>query len=326
MKLKLLPAATHRNPLILMYHGIPRFSAGTGDVDAETFEAQIIWLKREHEIITPTRLRTEREGFGRPKVLLTFDDGFRNNWNVAVPVLRRHGVPATFFISSRHSQPGEYLWFVYLRALRDHFKGHGFRFQGEYQRMSDGYRDKTVRRLLDILIALRPHPAAMYDVIKKDLPPLEEFVNPQDIASKYAGMTAEQVRELASDPLFSIGVHTVDHPLLSRCAREEAIRQVSECRAWLENISGKQCRWIAYPGGDYNHEILNICREAGLLGGFAVNPKFDSSSPWEMPRVGVYCRNLALLELKVALGTALTTSWLLRAYSNMRARIRQPEI
>ena len=71
-------------------------------------------------------------------------------------------------------------------------------------------------------------------MIEDELPRLEEFVSAGDLANCYAGMSAEQIAELAGDPLFSIGIHTVDHPLLDQVRAAQALRQIQDNRAWIE--------------------------------------------------------------------------------------------
>src|SRR5215472_7341714 len=125
-----------RRPVVLIYHGIP--SQGlAGEVDARAFERQILFLKSHFELVSMAALATARRPLlGRVQVLLTFDDGFRNNAEVAAPILRRHRVPAIFFVCSRHAKPGAYLWFSYLRALDRWFPGNGFSFRGRNFDMS----------------------------------------------------------------------------------------------------------------------------------------------------------------------------------------------
>ena len=102
------------------------------------------------------------------------------------------------------------------------------------------------------------------------MPPLDEFVSARDVNDSYAGMTAEQVAELAANPLFSIGAHTVDHPFLTRCEPAEAAQQIERNRLWLEATCGQRCDSIAYPAGDYSAALLDVCRHAGFSRGYAV--------------------------------------------------------
>lgn len=112
----------------------------------------------------------------------------------------------------------------------------------------------------ETLLHLEPHPVAMYDAIENELPHLEDFVNPTELSDNFAGMTEEQVGELAAHPLFSVGVHTVDHPFLTKCDSEEAFRQIKDNKTWIEEVTNGRCEAIAYPVGEYNREIVEQCR------------------------------------------------------------------
>ena len=291
-------------PTILLYHGVPRHAEGRW-VDAESFERHVRFLKRHFRIVEPFSTARADGSSHRIPVALTFDDGFRNNAEVVAPILKRYSVPALFFIASRHAEAGRYLWFSYLGALEVHFPGSSLAFRGESIDMSPATRGKSVRRLRAFLLSLRPHPQAMYRVIEEELPRLEDFVDEETLRDQYQGMTSEQVGSLCSDPLFTAGVHTVDHAFLTSCSGDEAKRQIRENRAWLERCSGRECRSIAYPAGDYDLSTLNICTAAGLADGYAVMPSIGTHPEFEKPRLGVYFGSLPKLAIKATLGKAI---------------------
>ena len=302
---------TPRDTSTLMYHGIPRNPEWNDGLDARTFETQVLFLKSTCRFISVDELDEKRSQHGPQRVLLTFDDGFRNNFEVIAPVLRRHGIPALFFVSSRHCEPGKYLWFAYLRALARSFKGNGFSFRGEFFDMSAARRRTNLLRLRDQLFSMTPHPSAMYRAIENELPALRDFVPPEEESDYFAGMTTEQVGELAADPLFQVGVHTVDHPLLTRCEQLEAQRQLGENQAFLERVTGRSCEWVAWPGGDYDLRAIDICRRSRLRGGFAVVPRLRVASEWELPRADIYSSRLNEVSFKTALCRVMTApGWL----------------
>jgi len=300
---RVMRVATSRKPVVLLYHDVPSV-AGNHALDLATFESQITYMKRHFDFIAPQQLK-ESYPLSRIRVLLTFDDGFRNQFELAKRVLVNHGVPALFFISSRHSSPGAYLWFAYKRMLAGHFQGDGFTFRGMYFSMRPEHRGRSVSRLQSVLLDLKPHPSAMYRAIDQELPSVNEVIDPRVAADRYQGMSAEQIAELAREPQFTIGCHTVDHPLLTRCTSEEALRQIADNRAWLERVSKQNCGTIAYPGGDYNQQIVNLCRDLGLTDGFAVTPKLRSNPQFEVPRIGVYSASVLFLGCKVKWGNFL---------------------
>jgi peptidoglycan/xylan/chitin deacetylase (PgdA/CDA1 family) len=86
---------------ILAYHGVETSPSNPFSVSVENFEKQIALIASHFDVIDfPTFLRWRKGAYesGRPKILLTFDDGFANNLALAAPILRKYGVPATFFV------------------------------------------------------------------------------------------------------------------------------------------------------------------------------------------------------------------------------------
>jgi len=236
---------------------------------------------------------------------LTFDDGFRNNAEVAAPLLRRYQAPAIFFVSSGHCERGRVLWFAYLEALRRYYPHNSLVFHGERMNMSAAKRNVTIERLRQGLFMLRPHPHAMIRAIGEELPRIEDFVPDSILADSFLGMTPEQVAELAADSLFSVGIHTIDHPYLTKCDNQEAFRQLNGNKAWLEKVCGKQINVVGYPSGDYNSAILRECREQNINLGFAVVPTLETDERLEVPRLGVYHSSTEVLRFKIKWGQKL---------------------
>jgi peptidoglycan/xylan/chitin deacetylase (PgdA/CDA1 family) len=295
----------HQLPVGLLYHGIPQ--QDDDFVDGGALERHIVFLKKHFDVVGFSDSMADGPPSGKPRIVLTFDDGYQNNATVAAPVLRRHGVRATFFVCNRHTQPRKYLWFSYLRALEKHFKGNGFEFHGEFVDMSETRRSESMKRLRTHLLSLHPHPSAMYLEIENHLPSIEDCVTQNDLEMRYAGLTEEQIGELANDNLFSVQVHTVDHPLLTLCNREEALMQISNNKTWLERITGQVCSALAYPGGDYDAVTLDLSQSLGFRQGFAVIPRKLNVPPFEIPRVGVFAKSLAVLAIKARFGHAIRT-------------------
>ena len=289
--------------MTLIYHGIP--AVDDSNFDDVVFERHVRFLKRYFELVSQPDTDRPRQPGAKGRVLLTFDDGFRNNAEIVAPILRKYEAPAIFFISSRHATPGKYLWFSYLCALERHFPGSALSFRGELFNMSQSERQRSIQQLRKRLLGMIPHPAAMYNAIEDDLPPLEDFVSETDLARSYAGMSAEQVAELAADPLFAVGVHTIDHPFLTRCEAAEVSRQIEGNRAWLENASGRKCDTIAYPNGDYDSNLLNACHQAGFARGYVVSRRTVAASRLELQRIGIYSESTDVLGFKVQWGNAL---------------------
>jgi hypothetical protein len=74
-------------------------------------------------------------------------------------------------------------------------------------------------------------------------------------------MSSVQIRDLSSR--FEIGAHMLEHRMLDQLTDEQAREQLSGSRAWVEQVTGKPCRTLCFPGGRYRQEQLRLVREAG---------------------------------------------------------------
>jgi hypothetical protein len=79
-------------------------------------------------------------------------------------------------------------------------------------------------------------------------------------------------------------------------------QQIEQNRIWLESTAHRPCGVIAYPGGDYNAEVIECSKNLGMECGYAVIPKMDGGSAYEIPRLGIYARSLEILALKAYWG------------------------
>jgi peptidoglycan/xylan/chitin deacetylase (PgdA/CDA1 family) len=268
------------------------------DINADAFEEQLIFMKKRFQFIRQNEVEHKRSKDQRIQVLLTFDDGFRNNAVVVAPILKRHQIPAIFFVCSRHLISDKYLWFVHLKMLKTKFNKNGFLFRGEHIDMRPDKRNVSIEKLRHFLVNLKPHPGEMYRVIEEELPPLEDFLSKGEIDDWCAGMSEDQIGELSREDLFDIGIHTNDHSLLSKCDHMEKVRQITENRLLIERICQKKCETISYPTGDYDPATLELCEDLNLSVGYAVFETLRTHPNLEIPRIGIYNKSLEILNFK----------------------------
>jgi len=299
----LAKVASSRDPIVLLYHGVPRVPSN-GEVHARVLEDHVRFLTNRFEVVGIER-DSPRKRLEKQRVVLTFDDGFRNNAEVAAPILRRYKAPAVFFVCSRHAEEKNFLWVSYIDALARFYRWPDLRFRGERFDMRWARRRDSVERIRSILRKELPHPSGAYMAIREELPELNEFVTDQCFRDRYAGMTAEQLGERAANPLFEIGSHTADHPFLEDCTDAEMNAQIASNLAFIEAATGEKCRTIAYPSGSYDQRVLEMCERLDLSSGYAVTPKVGRNPRFEIPRLGVYNPSQAILGFKVQWGNHL---------------------
>jgi peptidoglycan/xylan/chitin deacetylase (PgdA/CDA1 family) len=286
-----------QNTSILVYHGISRLG-GHGTLRVDSFEHQIKLLNEIFNFVSLNDLQVGRR-FAKKKILLTFDDGFQNNYEYAVPVLKRLKVPALFFINNRHCYKKKFLWFSYLRAMEGYFKETGVRVRGSYYDFSPKKRAESFCALRTSLLNLEPHPSELYKVLNQEFPPLESFVPETSISAYFSGMSLEAIKMIADEHLFDIGIHTADHAFLPKCSPSEIRDQIAQNIEFIRSIAHTDPQAIAYPGGEYNSQVIGICNTLNIHFGFALQPISKRFNSLEIPRIGIYSPSLLKLLIKV---------------------------
>ena len=283
-----LPATRAGRLLILIYHRVrpqpdPMFP---GEVDARRFDAQMALLRRHCH---PIPLRAAVAGLADQSlppraVAVTFDDGYADNASVALPILQRHGIPATFFITAGYLDGGR-MW---------------------NDSIIEAVRCTTARSLdladlglgtveLDSPLARGAVAEAIIGKVKH-LDPFERQSRVDSLCRRTAValpgdlmMTAAQVRELAGSGM-EVGAHTMTHPILRSIAVAEARREIDDSRHHLQSITGQTVDGFAYPNGrpqdDYTTRDRDLVEELGFQ--YALATVNGSATPhsdrFQLPR------------------------------------------
>jgi len=125
-------------------------------------------------------------------------------------------------------------------------------------------------------------------------------VPPELAADFFDGMSADQLRRLASHPLATIGSHTVSHPFLTSCSDEQLMSELRESRRFLEETTGEPAELFAYPTGDYDRRVLDAVASSGYRSAFALDSRKLGHFRFEIPRVGIYGASPAYLSAKLS--------------------------
>jgi len=197
------------------------------------------------------RLATPRPaagGGGPPFAALTFDDGYRDNLEHALPVLRRHEAPFTLYVATGFAGRSARLWWVELEEAIRRLDRIELDFDGLKLAVPSATADEKNAAFRSVYWALRGGPEA-------------EMLAAIAILAKQAGVEsgaiAEQLcldwdglRQIAADPLCTIGVHTLTHPMLAKHDVDFVRRELVQSRALIEREIGRPAVHLAYPVGD----------------------------------------------------------------------------
>lgn len=283
-----LPGTRSNRLLILIYHRVhprpdPMFP---GEVDAERFDWQMSLLRR---YCHPVRLadgveRLKRGDLPNRAVAVTFDDGYADNAAVALPILRKNGVPATFFIATGFLDGGRMWNDSIIEAIRRVPQGKlDLQGVGIGPVLIEGEDDR--RRLAENLLKTVKHqqPAQRQLSVERVCQLLDAEL-PTNLM-----MSSDQVRQLAAAGM-EIGAHTVTHPILRLLSDAEAQREVRDSRVALEAIINGRVSAFAYPNGrpgdDYSSRDRDLVASLGF--DFALSTRWGAaasrSDVYQLPR------------------------------------------
>lgn len=289
---------------ILIYHRVldtqdPLFP---GELTRQQFEWHLRCLAREFNVLPLTEAieRLQKNSLPTAAVAITFDDGYADNYTVALPMLQRHGLPATVFVASGYLDGGMMWNERVIHCIRTAPDGE-IDLQalnlGAHQVSTPASRTTTIRHLLGKLKYL-------------DWQTREDQVNalvahlgvtlPTDQM-----MTSMQLRAMAASGI-EIGGHTRLHPILATLSREQARQEMVDGRDELTALIGYQPRLFAYPNGkprqDYHAEHAELARELGFTA--AVSTAWGcarSNSPvFQLPRFTPWDQSPFKFQLRLA--------------------------
>lgn len=184
----------------------------------------------------------------RPFACFTFDDGYRDNRDHALPVLKKHGVPLTIYATSDFADGKGFLWWLVLERVIARRNFIALRIEGQVftaRCVSDSEKTATFNR---IYWWLRRMPESRARAVVADLAQdtgIDQFGPCRELV-----MNWQELREIAGEPLVTIGAHTRSHMALAQLNATASFDEISGSVRRIERELGRKCRHFCYPYGD----------------------------------------------------------------------------
>ncbi len=274
--------------VILCYHRVARLDLDPHGIAVapENFRAQMLYL-RDH--CRCRRLDEERPAGRRAAVAVTFDDGYADNLHQALPILAEAGIPATFFISTGQIGGGGF-WSDELARLLlgpgplpEEFTLDDRDCGGSWPSIEPEQRKALHDRLHRAMLGV--------DAPRREawLAQLRDWAGAPGPTAADRALTADEVRQLASHPLVTIGAHGVTHTPLALLDEERQAAEIRGSLAALGELLQRPVELFAYPfGGRRQYDAVTIrqCRSAGVRRAVTTLPGqvHRWSDPWQLPR------------------------------------------
>ena len=255
------------------------FDRALWSADAETFRRQVRYCKSHLDLITPDDLpEVLRKGSGRFG-MITFDDGYRDNFETAFPILRAEKVKATFFLTSGFIGTRTVPWWDEIAWMLRRSPAHALEAPGWLD--TNIVYDEPDRNaaIAAVLKAFKKVPAESADLF---LEAIGKATQSDRCRSADLWMTWDMVRQLRAAGM-AIGGHSVAHPVLSMA---DPARQTSEIVGSVEHISQELREPVicfSYPVGGrtaFNSVSVDILRQAGVLYAFTYYGGFRRFDDW----------------------------------------------
>lgn len=278
---------------ILNYHRIlPRQEAlAIDNVAVGDFEKQVDILKNCFRVISLIQLMHEiQDGELQPNtVCITFDDGYRDNYAYAYPILLKYGIPATIFLATGAIESESLLWHdkvfqtlksTHLTQFESHHNG---KMQWHLDRM-----DQRARLAYSLLGALKRLPPEARDQEIGMLMAACKIT--EDQFSKDEMLSWTEIQEMHRNGI-TFGAHTVTHPILTLLNEHNIVTEISESKRMIEEKLGEPVEVFAYPNGqkgDYDDRTKQILQSLGfrcaLTTRWGMNTMADDPFEWRRAR------------------------------------------
>jgi peptidoglycan/xylan/chitin deacetylase (PgdA/CDA1 family) len=249
---------------ILVFHGVARKSKNQFNsrfVSVTYFEKFIQYITTHFNVVSLDDYYAGKLKKGTLNIAITFDDGYANNYEYAVPILEKYNVPASFYITTIHDK-SNYLWADYIDLVSFftpkktiNFDGIQFTKNKKSEFMSNGISLKSILKTLP------------YEKIKLIYPIFEDDwieIQKKDLKDYWQLMSLEQANEINKKNLFTIGAHSFTHSNLTKITLEEAKKEILQSKNILERVCKQNIEEFAFPFGFYTNELIDYCTEVGF--------------------------------------------------------------
>jgi len=260
---------------ILIYHRVcPKIDDWSGGgIDPQYFTQQIEYLLRnKYQIISlDTLAQNLATGNRLPEkaVVITFDDGYKDNYIYAFPILKKYNISATIFLATGHIGTNKLFWWDKIKyiLMNTNLSSMAIDDLGDYPLASK--LDKLLAATA-IIEKLKMMPEEKKSLFEKELGDLI----PGDTDQLASNLTLcwEDVKKMSRSGI-GFGAHSVNHPVLTSLPMEKANWEITNSKKDIELMLGKNVTAFSYPNGDLNGGLINLVKESGFTCAVAVSPK-----------------------------------------------------
>jgi peptidoglycan/xylan/chitin deacetylase (PgdA/CDA1 family) len=263
--------------LILMYHRFAQHEDEDGaKTSARSFVTHLEYLKA-HYRLAPLSLISEHIHTGKrlppATAAVTIDDGYRDAYTVAFPLLRERKIPATLFVATGFVDLECWLWTDKMRYVLSHTKARKIEVNIGDRKLSLALGDQASRAAaasrVNSLLKTMPDAAKDNEIMR--LAALLSVEIPKLPPEEFQPLTWDEAREMEHDGI-EIGSHTRSHPILTKVDDVRLQAELCESKSRLETIFSRRIDLFCYPNGNMDERVRRAAAQAGYRCAVTVEP------------------------------------------------------
>ena len=253
-------------------------------VSTEFFDNFLKELKKTHRLCSlDEAIDHLRNGSSEQIAHITFDDGYKDNLDYALPILEKHNAPATIYITTRFAEGDAWVWWIELWDIVLASDSIAYRFDNQdvdldchskqdkviiFKHLSEKFSSLTIEQQKELLWSLSKSTkrASYFDLC----------------------LNWSDIKRLDAHPLITIGSHTHSHPNLSVETDDDAFYEIAHSKLLLEAGLGRKIDHLAYPfggRGEFGIREIDIAKNIGYVSAVTtICKKWDKDSLFTLPR------------------------------------------
>ncbi|MDR3108492.1 MAG: polysaccharide deacetylase family protein, partial [Planctomycetaceae bacterium] len=242
-------------------------------------------------------------------VFISFDDGWRNNLTLAAPLLEKYGIHATAFLTTDYiGTVNSLFWALEMLELLDSSSEDSAVLSGITHSLP--VHNPTERTAAAVEIVAKAKRVSQQDreTLLQELQSKTVFALSESWKKElYEFLSWDEVRMLRQKG-WSIGCHTLSHPILSMLPTAELTKELKESKEKIEAELGEPCETLSYPHGganDYNEETIAVAKQLGFRTAFTLEHR-RSAETFDPMRIHRICvtRDLTLNSFRAIISGA----------------------
>ena len=300
--------------LILMYHRVLPESEINKSliqpgmyVTAKTFNKHLQYLAANYQVISITellkRLKSHELDIERRYCVITFDDGWVDNYRFAYPLLKKYDMPASIFLVFDYVGTDKWFWPEQLSYLFDRIRKGGCDFKCRqllYEIIKEFDVDKTL--LMKLFSNKASFSAELVDRIIKNLKAyaiedISDLINKMQkilgvaIPKERLMLNWEEIREMAQNSI-SFGAHSCSHSIMTLLSDDKLKEEINRCCQIIREIRSIGIMPVfSFPNGNYNQKIIDLIRKNGFEAALTTKPGYinhNEEDVFELKRISIH--------------------------------------